>query len=287
MRLGRIARHLALYAATLLVGGFLGAALLRFGPGFESDERDVDSRYSAQTLEAIHKERASERNLFVFYWHYLRNAAHGDLGVSRSLETPVSTLIAQRAGVTVRLAASGLAIGWAVGLALALLAAMWRNALFRAFAEMLGGVALSLPAAVVALLVFLANGPVSLVIALAIFPQVFRYARDLFERALAQPQVLAARARGIPGSWILLRYVARPSFAPLVALAGVCVSLAFGAAIPVEAICDVPGIGQLAWKAALGRDLPLLVSLTLVVTAVTLAANGVADIALSRSGDAA
>ena len=45
----------------------------------------------------------------------------------------------------------------------------------------------------------------------------------------------------------------------LLALAGVTVSLAFGAAIPVEAIADSPGVGQLAWQAALGRDLPVLV----------------------------
>ena len=63
----------------------------------------------------------------------------------------------------------------------------------------------------------------------------------------------------------------------LLALAGVTVSLAFGAAIPVEAIADSPGIGQLAWQAALGRDLPVLVNLTLLVTAFTLIANSSAE----------
>jgi len=36
---------------------------------------------------------------------------------------------------------------------------------------------------------------------------------------------------------------------------------------PIEVICDVP-LGQLAWKAALARDLPLLVVLTLLVAIV-------------------
>src|SRR5437899_7909220 len=31
-------------------------------------------------------------------------------------------------------------------------------------------------------------------------------------------------------------------------------SMAFGAAIPIEVICDSPGIGKLAWQAALGRE---------------------------------
>jgi peptide/nickel transport system permease protein len=62
------------------------------------------------------------------------------------------------------------------------------------------------------------------------------------------------------------------------ALAAISVSLALGAAIPLEALCDQPGIGQLAWQAALGRDLPLLVGLTLVMALVVMTANTVSDI---------
>jgi ABC-type dipeptide/oligopeptide/nickel transport system permease component len=49
-------------------------------------------------------------------------------------------------------------------------------------------------------------------------------------------------------------------------LFGVSLVLAFGSAIPVEALCDVAGVGQLAWRAALGRDLPLLCGLAMAVT---------------------
>jgi len=56
--------------------------------------------------------------------------------------------------------------------------------------------------------------------------------------------------------------------------------MALGAAIPVEALCGIPGIGQLAWQAALGRDLSLLVTVTVLVTVVTLAANTGSDLAM-------
>jgi ABC-type dipeptide/oligopeptide/nickel transport system permease component len=64
-------------------------------------------------------------------------------------------------------------------------------------------------------------------------------------------------------------------------LAGISVSLAFGASIPIEVICDTPGVGQLAWRAALDRDLPLLVTITVLVALMTLVVNSVADIALA------
>jgi len=56
----------------------------------------------------------------------------------------------------------------------------------------------------------------------------------------------------------------------LAGLAGIALVLAFGAIIPIEALCDVPGVGQLAWKAApRQRDLPVLCALALVITLAT------------------
>jgi len=59
--------------------------------------------------------------------------------------------------------------------------------------------------------------------------------------------------------------------------------MAFGAAIPIEALCDSPGIGQLAWQAALNRDLPLIMNLTLLVTIVTVATNSLANVSSERA----
>ena len=85
-------------------------------------------------------------------------------------------------------------------------------------------------------------------------------------KAHAQPHVLAARARGLSELRILFWHVV-PVVAPqLLAVAGVSVSLAVGAAIPVEALCGLAGVGQLAWQAALARDLPLLVNITVLMT---------------------
>ena len=53
--------------------------------------------------------------------------------------------------------------------------------------------------------------------------------------------------------------------------------MAFGAAVAIEAICDIPGLGQLAWKAAAARDLPVLVVLTVLIAMMTQMSNLVAD----------
>jgi len=47
----RQARRLLL---VVLIGGFLGATLVRLGPGFGTDERELDTRLSAETRQAMH-----------------------------------------------------------------------------------------------------------------------------------------------------------------------------------------------------------------------------------------
>ncbi|HLW75525.1 MAG TPA: ABC transporter permease subunit, partial [Bryobacteraceae bacterium] len=99
-----------------------------------------------------------------------------------------------------------------------------------------------------------------------------------------EPHVLLARAKGLGRGAILAKHILPPMLPELLALAGISVSLAFSAAIPIEAVCDVPGVGQLAWQAALGRDLPILVTITLLLALITRAANAAADIAIAAIG---
>ena len=138
--------------------------------------------------------------------------------------------------------------------------------------------------AVLALLFVMAHAPGRLVLGLIVFPKVFRYARNLLEHSASLPHVLTARAKGLGGFRVLLWHILPVTAPQLLALAGVSVSLAFAAAIPVEVVCDLPGIGQLAWKAALGHDLPVLVALTLLLTGVTVCANVLVDLVLTRLG---
>jgi peptide/nickel transport system permease protein len=173
--------------------------------------------------------------------------------------------------------AIGIGGGWAMAFALALPSVICRSRIFRGLAGLFHQLLLCLPAAALALIVFDFGGPVRALVALVIFPRVFEYVQNLLEEAYAQPHIVTARAKGLHGSRVLMRHVL-PAVAPqLLSLAGVSVSIAFGAAIPVEALCDLPGIGQLAWKAATARDLPLLVAITFMVIVMTQVCNTVSD----------
>jgi len=276
--LSRLARHAARIALTVVLGGLLGATLVRVAPGFGVDETELDSRLSSQSIAALRASQPGSESLVSFYWNYLSRLVHGDLGISRSLQQPVTKLLRERTPETAKSVALGLLLGWLLGLSLAIAVVMSRSWGVDLFASLLGGTLLCLPAAVLALLFLIARMPGRLVLALIVFPNIFRYARNLLVRSAASPHVLTARAKGLGNFAVFFWHILRPAAPQLLALAGVSVSIAFTASIPVEALCDLPGIGQLAWKAALSRDLYLLVTLTMIVAVVTLGANSIADL---------
>jgi peptide/nickel transport system permease protein len=283
--LTQVSRQARRIALTVLLGGLLGATLVRLGPGFGVDERELDTRLNAESQQAIRAERASDSNIAAFYFRYLTGLVHGDFGFSRSLNRPVSELLKERLPLTLESLASGVLGGVSIGLALALLTVWWRAPGSDLVPALLSGLCLAAPAAVIAL-VFLWISPwigaaTRWAIALVVFPHVYRYAKNQLVATSQSLHVVAAQARGLSSWRVLWAHILTPSAPQLAALAGISVSLAFGASIPIEVICDTPGVGQLAWRAALDRDLPLLVTITVLVALMTLVVNGLADIALA------
>src|SRR5437588_322203 len=278
MPLRAIGRQLVTILLTAVLGGLLGATLVRFAPGFGVQESDLNAQLTAETRQALHEQDAQERNVLAYYTHYLGQLARGDFGYSRSLNRPVLELLRDRVPETLYSLAIGIGGGWLLGLALALPATWKRSPLYSTTASLITGVFLCIPSAILALLFLVVGSPGRLAIALIVFPKVFRFSRNLLIKTYAMPHVLTAKARGLSGLRILGWHVLPNMAAPMLALAGVTVSLALGAAIPVEVVCDYPGLGQLAWRSALARDVPVLVNLTLIIALVTVTVNSFSDL---------
>ncbi len=273
-----IARRLMLAALTVVLGGLLSAALVRYAPGFGVDERQLDARLSNESIAAIRNATSQERSIVPFYVAYLRRALHGNLGMSRSLNRPVRELLAERAGVTVRLAGKALLIAWLMAVLLVLAAWLLRLSAVSIAGTLLSGTLLCVPAGGLALLAVIVNAPGYVALALIIFPKVHRYLSNLTAATAGMEHIVTARAKGLSRSRILAWHVVPVIKREVLALAGISISLAIGAAIPVEALCGIAGIGQLAWHSALARDLPVLIDVSILVIALVTLANSGSDL---------
>jgi peptide/nickel transport system permease protein len=269
----KFAEKLLLLAALAIVGALLCATIVRFAPGYGVDEHELDSRLSASSRDAIRNQLQLGNGLLSYYGSYISGLFHGNLGTSAFLERPVAGLLKERAPFTARTVFLGWISAWAAASSLSLLALRWQTWPLGYSATAATGILIALPTAVVALLCVYLRAPLFLGITVITLPKLFRYQHNILAQAHTQPFVLAARARGVSPVRILFRHVLPVAWSPLLALIGVSASLALGAAIPLEALSDSPGVGQLAWQAALNRDLPLLTSITLFVTLVTAGVN--------------
>jgi peptide/nickel transport system permease protein len=266
-------------SAIMLMAGLIGATLMRIAPGFTSDEQQLNTSLSDRSLQAIRQARLANSDLPKFYLGYLGGLLRGDLGVSQSLNQPVGELLRERLPVTLRSLAVALILAWILGLSLAAAARLSGSRAFTLTADGLSGAFISTPAAVLALVFVLLRWPPALAAGLLIFPKIYRYCYNLLQQSYELPHILTAKAKGA-GQWRVLTWHVAPTAMPqLLALVGVSISIAIGVLLPIEVICDVPGIGQLAWQAAEARDLPLLVNLTLIVTLLTVCATTLSDLA--------
>jgi peptide/nickel transport system permease protein len=260
--------------------------LMRIAPGFSSDDQELNSGLSAQSIQAIRQAHLSDANVPRFYAQYLASLVRGDLGTSRSLNQPVKQLLRERLPVTLVNLAFALAVGWLLGFFLAVAAQVWNIRVLTFLGNALSGTFISTPAAALALVFLLLRWPPAFAAALLLFPKVYRYTQNLLHQSNEMPHVLTARAKGA-GPWRVLTWHVAPIALPqLIALVGVSISIGIGVLLPIEVVSDVPGIGQLAWHAAQSRDLPLLVNLTMVVTFITVCATLISDAAqrgLTRS----
>jgi peptide/nickel transport system permease protein len=274
-------------AVLVLLAGLASAVLVRYSPGALVDERELDPRMSRETLAALRAERAADASLGSGMARYFRGAIRGDLGESRSRNAPIADLLLQYSPATLRRLGVGLAGAWLLGLGLAVPVARFRRAwTLDLTTALLAGVLLSLPAAVLAYLCLTIGAAVETVLVLVLAPRVFRFSRNLLAQAYGAPDVDMARARGIGEARIPVAHVLPGAAPQLVALVAASLSMAIGAIIPIEAISDAAGLGRLAWQAAMSRDLPLLVNLTMLIALATTAAMALAEVVTQRPREA-
>jgi peptide/nickel transport system permease protein len=243
----------------------------------------MDTRLSAESVRRVREGAGQGRDLWSFYAGYAKGLVRGDLGTSQALGQPVGKLLRERAPVTLSTAGVGLLAAWIAALALAMLCALWRAGPMTLACGAFSSTLLCLPASAIGLLVVLVStqsghtAMVTAAIALVVFPRLFQLTHSILSEAMARPHVDCAVLRGVSRARMVVWHVLAPSAAPLLALAGVSTTLAFSAAIPIEVVCDSPGLGQLAWQAAMQRDFPLLVNLSLIVCLLAAGSNALSE----------
>ncbi|MFC0543578.1 ABC transporter permease [Kutzneria chonburiensis] len=256
-------------------------------------------------IDAFNKSQGFDQSIPVQYWDYLLRLLHGDLGSSYTLNTDVSTLLAERLPKTLVLTATSTILGILVALPLGVWQATRRGRALDVVSTGLAFVLYATPVfflSLVLIILFaqvwpifpaqaaqgdtvadLLSQPGSLVLPViaggaATAVAYSRYMRSSTVDNLAEDYVRTARAKGTPERTILWRHVWPNSLTSVVSLIGYSIPVVFGGSLVVESMFNYPGVGLLFWTAARNADFPVLLGVVLVIAVTTVLGSLLADV---------
>lgn len=254
---------------SLVLLSVLGTSALMFAaPGYFTDAGELDAAHASAARAELHDLVGKQASLGSLLHSELDSWSHGDLGRSRQFGTPVGILVKERAGHSLRLLISGVLAGWSLALLLAFPFSLSRKGSFDIGVAGFTSLLLALPVGVLATLCLVGNvgGPV-LVLAIVVAARDLKVLQRILGNAWRAPYVFHARTSGVSVATIFRAHLLPNMAGELLAVIVLSFTLALSALVPVEVIFDISGLGQLAWSAAMNRDLPVLVAVTALLSA--------------------
>jgi peptide/nickel transport system permease protein len=284
-----LARRLAVSLVLVLVVSSAALVLTRLAPGDITSEL-VGTGASAESIAAERARLGLDRPAWAQLAAWMGRAIRFDFGTSLMYGRPVAGLVVERAGNTAILALVALAVATCVGVPLGVVAGSRRNAL-SAIIRILSVLLLSFPSLVSSLLLvfvaartgwFPSGGMTSMDASTAggCLPVVRDIARHLVVPAaalalpliatlerlqaratadvLAEPYIVAARARGVSPGRMLWRNALKPALLPVVSIYGLVLGSLLSGSFIVEIVTAWPGLGRLMFDALRSRDLYLV-----------------------------
>jgi peptide/nickel transport system permease protein len=287
-----------LFGVTVVIFGMI--RVLPGDPAFLIlGDRATDEK-AAQLREIL----GLNRPIYEQYWLFISGLATGNMGQSLLYRQPVADLVLSRVPITLALAAYAMGLAAIITLTFGITAAVtrgrWPDQLIRVGFLF----ALTTPSFWFGILLILLFGltlhlfPVAgfgetfpqhvwylflpaLTLALQLSAVLIRNLRGQIILTLRSDYIRTARAKGLPGSLVLLRHVLRNALLSTVTIFGLQFGFLVGGTIVVETVFAVPGTGQLLVSSISGRDYPVVQAITVISAFLVILVNLVVDLSYS------
>ena len=296
-----IGRRLVTLVVLLIVISFVVFSLLYLSPGSVIDTLLGTNPRTPQEIRYLTNEYHLNKSFWDQYWIWASQAAQFHFGNSIQTSLPVTTELSERLPTTLFLGVYAYILTMIGGIGGGLLAALRQQRLADRAIVGASIVAVSTPAFVTGVfLIFLlgievhwfpVSGPGSgffgdlwhltlPAVALALTGMAFlvKHTRAAVIGVLDQDYLTFARARGLSPGRVLFVYALRNALIPVVTMSGLILSYVIVGAVLVEDTFSLPGIGQLLVQSATAKDLPMLQGVAMLVAAVVIVANLLADV---------
>ena len=263
---------------------------------------------SDKTIQLVRQRLGLDRPVAVQYVRFLGRLARGDLGESFLTSEPVVSIIRRDFPVTASLALGAAGLWLLIGVGTGVIAATRPRSvfdraltatslffysmppflmgelllLFLFFRLYIAGYTFFPPGAYVPLTESIAQWARHLIlpwfsIALITAATYSRLTRGAMLDVLGEDYIRTARAKGLTDSRIIFRHALRSSAAPVITQFGIDLGGLLGGAIVTEVVFGLPGLGREAVLAITTQDLPVIIGITILSSALVVTASLIVD----------
>jgi len=268
-----------LVAVTVSIISF---SLLRLSGDLAAELAGEDA--TEKEIALIAHQYGLDRALYIQYFDWAGNAITGDLGRSLFTNEPVSEMILERLGVTVKLAIYSIVLGLLMAIPIGVLAAIRPNTWVDRFALGLAVFGQAIPNFFFALLMIILFGvqlrwlPISgnasfahfimptLTLGTSVMPQFMRLTRTGMLDVLDSDFIRTARAKGLHPMRVLFKHALRNAILPIVSLMAVVLGFLLGGTVIIESIFALNGVGFLAFESIMRQDFPVVQSIVFLAS---------------------
>jgi ABC-type dipeptide/oligopeptide/nickel transport system permease component len=299
----------ALFAiVTVFVAVTINFVLFRLAPGSAVSNLSRVPHATPETRLALKRQFGLDKSKLQQYVIYLKQLAHGNLGISFANQQPVSKNLRTEIGNTVPMVALGTLFAIVLGTLTGVLAA-WRRGTFVEGASVITALAFyAMPThwlGLMFVILFAGTFPTggmtndflinptwwqhvkdvldhmflpALTLGLVLFGQYALIVRSAMLETLGEDYILTARAKGLRPWAIVRKHALRNALLPITTLVALSLGYIVAGAILIETVFSWPGIGRAVYDSVLARDYPMLQGAFLVLTVSVVFFNLVADL---------
>jgi peptide/nickel transport system permease protein len=258
------------------------------------------------SLAALRRQLHLDQPVFTQYWTWITGLLHGNLGTSLAAQEPVSTLLAPKLVNSAVLVALAAVLSIPLSIAIGAWAAFRREKAFDQASSNLLLAAAALPEFVVGLVLvilfattvlhilpavstvppgsrpwndWLALVLPTLTLVIAVAPYVARIMRASMIEVLESDYVEMARLKGLPERTVLIRHALPNALGPVFQVIALNLAYLAGGIIVIEFVFNYTGIGSATAEAVVNHDLPVIQALAILLAAVYVVLNLLADVA--------
>ncbi|TCP50067.1 peptide/nickel transport system permease protein [Tamaricihabitans halophyticus] len=296
-------RRIAMIIPLIIMVSFGVYALVLMIPG-DPAITIAGENATEEQIQATRERLGLTDSFFVQYWNWISGAVRGDLGQSLFSSQTVTGAILDRFPVTLALTAAAVTVALLIAVPAGIIAALHRGRWPDRAVTLLTSIGISMPSFWLGILlvmvlalatpIFPAVGytPLSesvlgwahnlvlpaFTLGLAVCAEITRQLRGSLSDVLHQDYIRTARAAGLRGRIVVVKHGMKNAAVPVVTVLGFQVGFLLGGSVVVERVFGIPGLGDLAIRAVLERDIPMIQGIVVVSAAIVMLVNLVVDL---------